>query len=68
MEKPVVIYFKSAYAPVIGQCMHVGTRNHPRTDRVVNNGDGWVKTSRVIKIDDEGGFETENTIYVHESS
>ena len=67
MEKPVVIYYKSAYAPVIGQRMYVGTRNHP-SQLVTNNGDGWVRTSRVIKIDNEGGFETENTIYVHESS
>lgn len=55
------------YKPTTGDVIRVGSSayvkpvNHPDKERVSNN--NFVFTSRVIKVDSGGVFETLNTIY-----
>lgn len=63
MDKPVVYLRDQCFPPEVGRYALVKTIDHP-SPLVTNwpQGDGWVATSNVIKVY-EDGFETLNTMY-----
>lgn len=60
--KPVVQYADVGGPVVVGQRVSVLPLNHPDTYNVTNGYPAW--TSAVLRIGDNGEFETKNTIYV----
>lgn len=59
--KPVVLYYIGNFIEVGSRAIISGIKDHPRLgDR---DFDQEVLTSIVLKINDDGSFETENTIY-----
>lgn len=60
-----VVYFRDCHEPVVGQCILVLPINHPDTERVSNK--QWAITSPVVRVFEDGGFETQNTVYQYET-
>jgi hypothetical protein len=63
--KPVVYYGETLSTLVVGQeALILDVSGHPATDRVSNTPDVAVRTSQVLKVDENGvDFETLNTQY-----
>ena len=66
MPKPTVHYVLGDHLPpALGEGAHVYTLDHPNDP--LNHSVYGVRTSKVIRIEDDGTFETLNSIYVKAS-
>jgi hypothetical protein len=59
--KPLVKFFRTVVAPVEGRAAVIFTVDHPLLS---NSGVRPSVTSTVLKVNEDGSFETLNTIYV----
>ena len=63
MPKPVVRYRGGDVAPIeVGKSAHVYVLDHP--NQALNHSVYGVQTSKVVRVDEDGTFETLNSIYV----
>lgn len=63
MPKPIVRYRGGDLAPIeVGKSAHVYVLDHP--DQRLNYSVYGVQTSTVVRADEDGTFETLNSIYV----
>lgn len=60
--KPVVLYVGGTLPIVVGQPAYVYTLDHP--NQSLNQSVYGVRTSEVVRVDEDGVFETLNSIYV----
>lgn len=62
--KPVVHYEETDRSPVVGENVWIsGIWGHPRLGNVPNDGYQGAYTSEILRVGNDGEFETLNTIY-----